>query len=170
MYGSREGSPICSAVPLTGPQRRPTSLDNRAMAADGVDLRTRRAWAYENDRAEVQALVPREARRILDLGCSSGALGAALRTRQGAHVVGIEIDPSYAADARGRLDHVLEGDLEALAEAPPPLGTFDCLIAADVLEHLRDPWRVLRVFAGMLNPGGSAVVSVPNVRHWETFR
>jgi len=129
--------------------------------------RRRRAHAYENPRPEVAALVPRDARRILDLGCASGALGAALKARQGAEVVGIEVDAAYAADAQARLDRVLNADVETLA--PDGLGSFDCLIAADVLEHLRDPWAVLARFAALLQPGGAAVVCLPNVRHWETF-
>jgi methionine biosynthesis protein MetW len=140
--------------------------------ADGDALRARRAWAYENPRPEIQALVPTDARRILDLGCSSGALGAALRERQGASVVGIEVDPGYAADARARLDEVVEADIEGLmgqADLEDRLGRFDCVIAGDVLEHLRDPWAVLRYAAGLLDLGGRAVVSLPNVRYWETF-
>lgn len=135
--------------------------------ADDEALRATRAWAYENPRPEIQALVPLDARRILDLGCSSGALGAALKARQGCEVVGIELDPAYAADARERLDEVFEGDVET-ADAGP-LGRFDCLIAGDVLEHLRDPWSALARYAALLDPGGTAVISVPNVRYWETF-
>ena len=135
------------------------------------ELRAGRRWAYENPRPEVQALVPRRARRILDLGCSSGALGAALKERQGAEVVGVELEADYAADAAERLDRVLVGDLDRLAhELPGDLGRFDCLIAADVLEHLRDPWSVLASFAQLLDAGGAAVISLPNVRYWETFR
>lgn len=135
------------------------------------EIRARRAWAYENPRPEVQALVPRRARRILDLGCSSGALGAAIKERQEAEVVGVEIDSGYAATAAERLDRVLVGDLDQLALAlPTELGRFDCLIAADVLEHLRDPWAVLATFARLLDTGGAAVVSLPNVRYWDTFR
>jgi tRNA1(Val) A37 N6-methylase TrmN6 len=40
---------------------------------------------------------------VLDLGCASGALGAALKARQGCAVVGVEVDPLYAARARERL-------------------------------------------------------------------
>jgi hypothetical protein len=42
------------------------------------------------------------------------------------------------------------------------------LVAGDVLEHLADPWSVLRRFAAVVEPGGTAVVSLPNVRHWES--
>jgi methionine biosynthesis protein MetW len=138
---------------------------------DGIERDARR-HAYENPRLPVQALVPRGARRILDLGCASGALGAALKERQPAEVVGIEREPEYAKDAEGRLDRVVVADLEALAvrtDLEADLGRFDCLIAADVLEHLVDPWATLRAFAALLEPGGRAVISLPNVRYWETF-
>ena len=138
---------------------------------DGVERATK-AHAYENPRPEVQALVPRDVRRILDLGCSSGALGAALKARGEVEIVGVEIDRGYARDASGRLDRVVVADVQALATDPDleaELGRFDCLIAADVLEHLVDPWAALRSFARLLDPGCPAIVSLPNVRYWETF-
>jgi methionine biosynthesis protein MetW len=136
------------------------------MAAPMQDSRrAARADAYENPRPELQRHVPAGARRVLDLGCASGALGAALKAR-GAYVVGVESDAEYAARARDRLDHVVEADLETLD--PAPLGRFDVLVAGDVLEHLRDPWDVLRRFAEIVEPGGTVIVSLPNVRHWET--
>ncbi|MEA2443254.1 MAG: hypothetical protein QOJ12_546 [Thermoleophilales bacterium] len=128
-----------------------------------------RAHAYENPRPDVQALVPRDARRVLDLGCSSGALGAALKQRQPAEVTGVEIDADYAAAARERLDRVIRADVEELFEGDGGLGEFDCVIAADVLEHLRDPWTALTRAAGHLRPGGVAVISLPNIRYWHTF-
>jgi len=135
---------------------------------DGVQ-RAARADAYENPRPEVGALVPAGARRVLDLGCASGALGAALKARGVAEVVGVERDPDYAADAAERLDRVEVADVEELARRASELGTFDVVIAADVLEHLVDPWSALRAYADRLEPGGHAVVSLPNVRNWETF-
>ena len=132
-----------------------------------TNARTARAHAYENARPDIQALVPAGAKRVLDLGCASGALGAALRTR-GAEVVGIEHDSSYAADAAARLDRVITADLESF-DGWGELGSFDVVIAGDVLEHLRDPWGVLRRAAALLPAGGTAIVSLPNVRYWETF-
>lgn len=139
--------------------------------SDHVSLRASRAAAYENPRPEVARLVAGSARRVLDLGCASGALGAALEAR-GAEVVGVERDPGYAAAASGRISLVVQADLARLCEEPDleeRLGRFDCLIAADVLEHMADPWRCLSAFAGLLDPGAQAIVSLPNVRFWETF-
>jgi SAM-dependent methyltransferase len=102
---------------------------------------------------------------VLDLGCATGTTGAALKARQPAHVVGIEIEPAYAEEARPRLDEVIVADVETAS----PEGRFDALIAADVLEHLKDPWAALRRYAQLLEPGGTAVVSLPNVGHWSTY-
>ena len=130
------------------------------------DQRAARAAAYESERAEIVALVPQRARRVLDLGCSTGWLAAALKRRGEVEVVGIEKEPAYAEAARRRCDRVIVGDVE---DVPADLGRFDCLVAADVLEHLVDPWSALRAYARLLDPGGAAVVSLPNVAHWSTY-
>lgn len=127
--------------------------------------RAARAAAYERARPEILAHVPHGARRVLDLGCATGTTGAALKARQDVEVVGVELDPEYAREAASRLDHVIVGDVET-AE---PSGRFDGLIAADILEHLRDPWSALRRYAALLEPGAAAVVSLPNVAHWSTY-
>jgi methionine biosynthesis protein MetW len=131
-----------------------------------------KAFAYENPRPDVAALVPRGVTRVLDLGCSSGALGEAIKQREGCQVVGVEADADRAARAGERLDRVVHADLERFAGAGwrEELGRFDCLVAADVLEHLRDPWLVLASAVDLLDAGGSAVISLPNVRYWDTFR
>jgi len=129
------------------------------------EVRAARAAAYERARPEILIHVPLSARRVLDLGCATGTTGAALKQRQPAHVTGIELESAYADEARARLDEVITGDVET-AE---PEGTFDTLIAADVLEHLKDPWSALRRYARLLEPDGTAVVSLPNVGHWSTY-
>lgn len=137
-------------------------------APDPAFVRAARSFAYENDRPDVRALVPPSARRVLDLGCSSGAVGAALKAASGCEVVGVEFDPLLATDARERLDTVVEGDLEDPAILDGR-GAFDVILCADVLEHLRDPEGVLGRAVEHLAPGGIVVVSLPNVRYWETF-
>src|SRR4051794_11322926 len=125
--------------------------------------------AYTGARPEVQMLVPRSARRILDLGCATGALGAALKARQGAEVGGVEVDRAHAREAERRLDRVVAGDVEELLAGGRLDAGFDCIVAADVLEHLRDPWSALRRAVELMAPGGTVVVSLPNVRFFETF-
>ena len=127
--------------------------------------RAARAAAYERARPEILVHVPRTAKRVLDLGCATGATGAALKARQDVEVVGVELEPEYAREAAARLDHVIAGDVESAR----PEGRFDVLIAADILEHLRDPWAALRAHAQRLEPGGTAIVSLPNVAHWSTY-
>ena len=107
---------------------------------------------------------PESAERVLDVGCGAGRLGEALKARQAARVVGIEVVPEAARRARGRLDEVFEGDAEAL-ELSFEHGTFDCVVCGDVLEHLRDPERFLERVRGWLVPDGRVVASLPNVRH-----
>lgn len=141
-----------------------TSLQNSA--AD-EHLRERRAKGYETSRPDVQALVPATAQRILELGCSTGALGAALKARNGAFVFGVEIDPEYARLAERRLDRVAIGDAELfLRKGQPEEAPFDCLIGADVFEHLVDPWTALERATDLLVSGATVVISLPNVLYW----
>jgi SAM-dependent methyltransferase len=120
--------------------------------------------AYITPRADLLALVPPTAARVLDIGCSTGALGAAIRAR-GAEVVGIEVDPHMARIAAGRLDTVHAAAIEDVELD----GTFDCVILGDVLEHLRDPWAVLRRITGHLADHGVVVASLPNAGHVDTL-
>jgi 2-polyprenyl-3-methyl-5-hydroxy-6-metoxy-1,4-benzoquinol methylase len=129
--------------------------------------RKRREQGYETARPDVQAHVPRTARHILELGCSTGALGAALKARNGATVFGVEVDAVYAREASGRLDKVVVADAETfLRQGVPEEAPFDCLLAADVFEHLVDPWSALGRATELLQPGGTVVISLPNVLHW----
>lgn len=118
-----------------------------------------------NERPDLERLVPADARDVLDVGCGLGLLGAALKRRGVTRVVGVELTPEAAREAREVLDEVLSVDVEA-AELPFPDGSFDCLVYGDVLEHLVDPWRVLREHRRLVRPGGRVIVSVPNVGYW----
>ncbi len=119
---------------------------------------------YGSIRTDLVELVPEGARVILDVGCARGATGRAVRERLGMDVqlIGVELNPVMAAEARKAYDQVLEGDV---AEVPLPTG-IDVVIMGDVLEHMRRPDLVLRRLARHLAPGGVVVGSVPNAGHW----
>lgn len=127
---------------------------------------TERAAAYDDqDRRELLRLLSGRGLRVLDLGCASGAAGAELKAQGTATVVhGVELRPELAGEAARRMDRVWTADLETLepGDLEPP---YDALVAADVLEHLRDPWSVLRRLSAALGGGGQLVASIPNVRY-----
>lgn len=91
-------------------------------------------------------LVPREARRIIEIGCSSGALAREYRERfPRADYLGVEIHAEYAALAGGHCDRTLHADIETVEDDFWRANADrDCWIFADVLVHLCDPWQVLR--------------------------
>jgi GT2 family glycosyltransferase/tetratricopeptide (TPR) repeat protein/2-polyprenyl-3-methyl-5-hydroxy-6-metoxy-1,4-benzoquinol methylase len=124
---------------------------------------------FEFDRPELVAMVPGDARDVVDVGCGAGRLGAAIKARQECRVVGIEHNPAAAAAARSRLDLVVEGDAESL-DWQFPAHSFDAVVCGDVLEHLRDPLAFLRRVRTWLRPSGSLVASLPNVRHHSVVR
>jgi O-antigen biosynthesis protein len=107
-------------------------------------------------------------RRVLELGCATGAFGAALKARYpGATVTGIEAGRAAAAIAATRIDRVVCSRIEAVDFAAVGLahGEFDTLIAADILEHLVNPWETLARLKPFLAPDAQVVASIPNVRN-----
>jgi 2-polyprenyl-3-methyl-5-hydroxy-6-metoxy-1,4-benzoquinol methylase len=126
--------------------------------------------SYVGQRPDVVDLVPANATRVLDVGCSNGTLGAALKARSSSRVVGIEISPDMAAHARVHLDEVHVGDaLQIFDSCVLDAQRFDALIFADVLEHTADPWLLLKRAKALMAPGGCVVISLPNVRHIDTL-
>lgn len=102
---------------------------------------------------------------VLDVGCATGYLGREMQAN-GNRVSGVEQDPASAVLAEEHLDRVLVADLET-ADLVAEFGAenFDVLVFGDVLEHLRNPLDVLSRARRLLRPGGSVVVSIPNVAH-----
>lgn len=136
------------------------------MDASGTSMH-QRDTAYTTPRPDVFAMVPRTAQSILDVGCSNGALGASLRhVFAMRRIVGVEGDAAFAAEAARHLDKVICADLNSF-DWPVAMQDmlFDCVIFADVLEHLIDPARHLVEAQRFLRPGGCIVISLPNIRH-----
>jgi SAM-dependent methyltransferase len=133
-----------------------------------VQARGRSDNYYDQLRPEVAALVPPECRRVLEVGCAGGQLGRLLRQR-GHHVTGIELVPEMAQRARRWLDRVVTADVERDGFPFAP-ASFDALVFADVLEHLVDPWRVLREAVELLSDDGMVVASIPNVQNIDVLR
>ena len=99
-------------------------------------------------------------RRILDAGCGSGPLFAALRDR-GAVVSGIDLSAGMLELARRRLGADADLRVADLADPLPfPDATFDDVIASLVLHYLKDWGPTLAELRRVLKTGGRLIVSV----------
>ncbi|MBD9355766.1 methyltransferase domain-containing protein [Methylomonas albis] len=120
---------------------------------------------YLHARPEVLELVPISARRVLDVGCGAGGFSATLKSRQSVEIHGVELSPRAAETAKLHLDHVWNYSIEdALHEIPEEY--YDCIVIADILEHLVDPGTVLASLKRKLAQDGKIVASIPNIQNW----
>jgi len=109
---------------------------------------------------------PAPGRRLLDVGCGTGAFLAAAR-RAGYDVTGIDFSQEFIRLARSRfhLDSVRACSLEDFAQQTPA-GSFDVVTFFEVLEHQDNPTAFMDSVKRLLRPGGFLALSVPNRDRW----
>ena len=101
-----------------------------------------------------------DGRRILDAGCGSGPLSAALRER-GALVSGFDLSTAMIELARARLGEDADLIVHDLAEPLPyPDAAFDDVVSSLVLHYLQDWTAPLAELRRVLKPGGRLILSV----------
>lgn len=150
-------------LPRAGPEDSGDPQSERPQGSprydfDGIDLDS------GSVHADVVKLVP-EGSRVLELGPATGYMSRVL-TERGCTVVGVELDPDMAEQAREFCERVIVGDLDVLdLKAELDQERFDAIVAADVIEHLKDPLSALTSLKPFLMPEGHLVISVPNIAH-----
>ncbi|GAA6618191.1 methyltransferase domain-containing protein [Scytonema sp. NUACC26] len=106
-----------------------------------------------------------ENKQVIDFGCATGYF-AQLLLKKGCRVTGVEINPDAAKAAERYCEQVIVADLDFVSITEVLEGQkYDIAVFGDILEHLRDPWRVLEETQHILKPDGYVVVSIPNVAH-----
>lgn len=141
-------------------RREPRAVDPHALA--------RPAGYHDDDRRDVLALLPSEARTYLDVGAGTGAFGRLLRAERAVeYVAAVESEP-LAADW-AHYDAVFRTTFPLARDQVAGLPPVDCVVFNDVLEHMGDPWAALRQARSVLAPGGSVVASIPNVHNLATL-
>lgn len=99
--------------------------------------------------------------RILDLGCGRGGV-VELVWRDVALAAGVDPDAASLAEHRAAGMPVFRATGEHLPFAD---SSFDVIVSVWVLEHLREPGRVLAEIRRVLRPGGRFLFLTPNLRH-----
>lgn len=106
----------------------------------------------------------REKSKVLDVGCATGYFAKKLKEKD-CKVWGIEQNPEAAKIARKYCEKVVVADIESSRKLPLSEKFFDYILFLDLLEHLRDPAKVLSFFTSYLAEGGYIIISAPNVAH-----
>lgn len=101
-------------------------------------------------------------KKVIDVGCNKGYLSSKFK-ENGCYVVGIEADLESANIAKKICDEIVIGDIEQMEKLQYPDNYFDCMVLADVLEHLKNPEKALLVLKRYLNTKGFIVASLPNI-------
>lgn len=123
---------------------------------------------HEIHNDEVLRLIPNASKKIIEIGCSSGALAREFKKNHpDVHWVGVEIDPDYAELAERHCNTTIVANLdEASQDFYKLFSDYDCWVFADVLEHFRDPWAVVRNVRYVLPENGCIVACIPNAQNW----
>ncbi len=146
-------------IPVLAQPAWRTCLDVEGQAADHYDdfVLTPLFGMFERDPVNV-----------LEIGCAGGAFGAELKRRYpGSSVTGIDAGEAAAKQAASRIDRVIQARLDFCNLENEGLrhGEFDTLVAADILEHLVNPWALLERLRPFLAAHAQVLVSIPNVRN-----
>lgn len=147
-------------------RRAPTSYNEEFVETMAGAYLDQTRWTKLRLGAVLDLVEPEPGERILDLGCTAGAIAHFLSVH-GAVAVGVDSEPLAIERARGLFPE-LEFHVADVAELPFEDASFDKAVAADLVEHLDDA-----TLAGMLaeahrvlRPGGTLSVYTPNPRHW----
>jgi 2-polyprenyl-3-methyl-5-hydroxy-6-metoxy-1,4-benzoquinol methylase/glycosyltransferase involved in cell wall biosynthesis len=133
---------------------------------------------YANINLDLLNRIPLSAQNVLEIGCGQGKLGGAFKGRQPlVKYFGVELMPEEAKIAATHLDAVVCANIELDHQIPKQFLTsknadelFDALVLGDVLEHLQDPWKLLREAHQWMAPNSTCIVCIPNVGHWSVVQ
>lgn len=132
------------------------------MNMDAHDYHSKGLGYFDNPRLDILALMPKGAKKVLEIGCGTGVTLAHLKELGLAHEVhGMEwvkldeahphVDQWFWGDAVSTLEHLEDG-------------AYDAILCLDFLEHLADPWSFLEALKSKLSSSGCVIASLPNLR------
>uniref|UniRef100_UPI00404ACADC class I SAM-dependent methyltransferase n=1 Tax=Flavobacterium sp. TaxID=239 RepID=UPI00404ACADC len=133
-----------------------------------MDYKDKPKGYYDNIRKEMLKYLPKEAKKVLDVGCGNGCFAEVIKKQNTAEVWGIELMEQEANLAKQVIDKVFAGPCENFIDNLPD-DYFDVIYFNDVLEHLVNPYLVLSKIKNKLSTNGVIISSIPNVRYHNSF-
>ena len=123
------------------------------------------SWYYNVEKDILYPYIPEGPNIILDIGCGSGMLGRnLLKLNKAESLIGVEIYKPAAIKAEKYYNKVYNQDIEQLNLEYH--NYFDFIICGDILEHLKDPWIILKKIRNWLKRQGNIIITIPNIRYW----
>ena len=135
-----------------------STVGERKMACEHYRLRRDPKSSHQQIARLLKELRPQQ---VLDVGAAQGILGQLLAD-SGITIDAIEPNPDWAEAAKPYYRRVVNSTVEA---ADLPDNTYDCIVCADVLEHLPDPLSTLKRLRQAAKPDATFIISLPNVAH-----
>lgn len=115
---------------------------------------------------DIARALPSRAASILDAGCATGGLLAALRDKGFTAVAGLDPSPRCAAACR---DRGFEAYVGSIASAPTHMPKFDCVVFSHVLEHVYDIPAFFTSARRLLAPGGYLYLETPDATRYDDY-
>lgn len=117
-------------------------------------------WGSSHSWAIAECLKFPKETEVLDIGCGSSAIGMTLKNAGFANLYAVEVDEEAKERARN-FYKIVESSFEPFADKK-----FDLILLLDVLEHTPHPEDFLEKVGKLIKPGGTLLISVPNIAHW----
>ena len=105
--------------------------------------------------------------KVLELGAGPGMIAKELKPQKNCAVTALDIEPKYVSRLAEFCDaaHVADLNNNNWMDVLKSEEKFDVVIAADILEHLVDPWTTLRQIRTVVKEDGDIIISLPHVGH-----
>lgn len=122
----------------------------------------------QNYNHDLLQIIPPDTPYIIEVGCGNGALAKAYKAHNiSSRYIGIEIDEEKSKIAKEHCDYVLNIDIESMSEAFfYQNSNCKVWVFGNVLEHLRNPWGILKKIRKYIPTDGYVIACLPNIQHW----